>query len=224
MGLFRKKGASYDGKPLARWVRTMTQVSGGPEAKRIEGVISKHLAKQDPVAVATQLQDVIGDSVYPNKARRRAAYVLGQTISFGHVDAKQAALIMPEITGAMKDAEEDEELMEGLLYLLAQIGPESTSAMPSLVATIKAFENPKIKGMVCGIFGSIGSSAKAAVPLIKQVLETSESWEARSHAAEALGQIGPAAKSAVELLKHASTEDESGDVRMNASEALQLLR
>lgn len=114
MGLFSKKGASHDGKSLAKWVQKLIDASTGPEARRIEGIIANQLAKQDPVAIVSRLKDIIGDSVYTPKMRRRAARTLGLAISHGNVELKAGLSVLRELIDALKDS--DAQLSEGLLF------------------------------------------------------------------------------------------------------------
>ncbi len=217
----RKSGATHEGKPISHWVSKLSKVRTEPEAKKIESVFARVLAKADPVETTNKLVEMLVNANNPTMARRHAALALGNAIQYGHIDPEKSQLVVEAVHQMLK--EDQPEINEAVLHAVAEMGKTGATLLASLQAGLKRSKHDGELGMLCKCVGVLGPAAKSAVPLVAEVLKTHKNWEVRAFAAEALGLIGRAAGPSIQVLRDA-LQDESGDVQQNAQEAIDRIR
>jgi HEAT repeat protein len=100
---------------------------------------------------------------------------------------------------------------------LGKIGPQAKSAVPALIACLKA-PDPRLNLEACLALAQIGKDSLPAVPDLIAILKNPKS-SARASAMLALGQIGPGAKQAVPVLIGVLEEGDA-TLRETAKDAL----
>jgi len=128
----------------------------------------------------------------------------------------------PHALDHISDALDDERLRHFAVMLIGRMGPQAASAVPSLVALIRAEPvgdaDAEFVREVQFALSAIGPPAKSAIPVLVKSLSSSND-EIQASAAFALGKIGPDARGAVPALR-AALRSESFIVRLTAVRSL----
>ncbi|QDT42021.1 putative phycocyanin operon protein Z [Gimesia alba] len=107
---------------------------------------------------------------------------------------------------------------EKICDVIAQMGSQGESAIPTLLKIVKKVDDPNLVWRAAHALGTINASPKEVVPALTALLSNA-SPEVRANAAIALGEFGAAAKSAVpELTKLLSDSELS--VKLDAAASL----
>jgi HEAT repeat protein len=105
-----------------------------------------------------------------------------------------------ELTAALVPflADPDEEIHEGAIESIGDIGEGAEAAVPQLARILREDPDPKIRHQAAWSLSNIGPSAKEAIPaLIKALDDTDTTWSIPDVAARALGNMKGEAKAAV---------------------------
>lgn len=108
------------------------------------------------------------------------------------------------------------------LVALAEIGPESASALDDIMALVHPGGDPTFRPVACYALGRIGKASKPAIPLLHRLVQSRDRVE-KTVAAWALVKIEPNAEIigiAIPLLATAVQEAVRPEMRVVAAETL----
>ncbi|MGE3806225.1 MAG: HEAT repeat domain-containing protein, partial [Gemmataceae bacterium] len=151
--------------------------------------------------------------IYPNPA--------GESLKKLGSRAKSA---VPELTAILKQTKDFDAV--GVMEVLAAIGPEAASAVPTLIEVLSTpTEDPGPKGKPVGprlrseAIRTLAKIGPAAAPAVPKLIEMMSQDNNRAEIAHTLGAIGPEAKVAVPKLLPLLT-DKDAEVRAWSAAAL----
>ena len=125
--------------------------------------------------------------------------------------------LVAELAGLAGNSQADKSQRKKALLVLATIGPDAKSAVPSVVRLLSGSFSLEAKGVLAAI-------GRSAVSALVSSLGDLDREQSRLAAAQALALIGPAAREAYPVLSEVAKSDWNPKVRSAALEALVKLK